>query len=237
MLLSVLRPSIEYGSEVWKCNKSQASALESILLEGAKKILGCSSKTCNEAVRGDMGLETLKSRRDKAKKLASMSVRRYPRQLFDQEWEVKPRRGRQRKPWNKYVDELFDVLGLPKGELLDDIRKGQCPLSLFLSNVNDCVSNRENKEYVEGLNSEIKLGLYKVFSKEVEFKRYLHGISDAGTRLLFKFRSGTHGLNEELGRHRGGMAGLSVFCVVMSASVLSMFYGSVLLTRIVGKSS
>ena len=27
-------------------------------------------------------------------------------------------------------------------------------------------------------------------------------VSDAGTRLLFKFRSGTHGLNEELGRHR-----------------------------------
>ena len=51
-------------------------------------ILGCSSRTCNEAVRGDMGLETLKSRRDKTKlkwwyKLASMSVRRYPRQLFD----------------------------------------------------------------------------------------------------------------------------------------------------------
>ena len=28
-------------------------------------------------------------------------------------------------------------------------------------------------------------------------------VSDAGTRLLFKFRSKTHGLNEELGRHRG----------------------------------
>ena len=38
----------------------------------------------------------------------------------------------------------------------------------------------------------------------MEFKRYLHGVSDAGTRLLFKFRSGTHGLNEELGiGHRG----------------------------------
>ena len=34
----------------------------------------------------------------------------------------------------------------------------------------------------------------------VEFKKYLHGVIDAGTRLLF--RSGTHGLNEELGRHR-----------------------------------
>ena len=59
LFLSALKPSIEYGSEVWKCNKGQASALESILLGGAKRILGCSSKTCNEAVRGDMGLETL----------------------------------------------------------------------------------------------------------------------------------------------------------------------------------
>ena len=36
--------------------------------------------------------------------------------------------------------------------------------------------------------------------KNAEFKKYLHGVSDAGTRLLFKFRSGMH---EELGRHRG----------------------------------
>ena len=37
----------------------------------------------------------------------------------------------------------------------------------------------------------------------VEFKKYLHGVCDAGSRLLFKFRSGTHGLTEELGRYRG----------------------------------
>ena len=43
--------------------------------------------------------------------------------------------------------------------------------------------------------------MYKMFGKSVEFKKYLHGVSNAGTRLLFKFRSGTHGLNEELGRH------------------------------------
>jgi len=42
---------------------------------------------------------------------------------------------------------------------------------------------------VEGLNSKVKLELYKAFGKEVEFKRYLHGVSDAGTRLLLKFRS------------------------------------------------
>ena len=58
LLLFVIRPSIEYGSEVWKGNKSQTGCLESIILDGAKWILGCSSKTCNKEVRGDMGLDT-----------------------------------------------------------------------------------------------------------------------------------------------------------------------------------
>ena len=83
LLLSVIRPSIVYGSEVWEGNKGQTNAFESVVLGGGKKILGCSSKTCNEAVKGGMDLETLKSHRDKAKlkwwyKLASMPQGRYP---------------------------------------------------------------------------------------------------------------------------------------------------------------
>ena len=82
LLLSVIRPSIEYDSEVWEGNKRQAGSLESITLDGAKRILGCSSKTSNEAVRGDMGLDTLQSCRDRAKlkwwyKLAPLPVNRY----------------------------------------------------------------------------------------------------------------------------------------------------------------
>ncbi len=67
MLVSVLRPTFEYGSEVWACNIRQTASLESIQLRAAKKMLGCSSKTCNEAVKGDMGLESLKGRRDRCK--------------------------------------------------------------------------------------------------------------------------------------------------------------------------
>ena len=33
---------------MWEGNKSQAAALESVLVGGVKCILGCSSKTCNE---------------------------------------------------------------------------------------------------------------------------------------------------------------------------------------------
>ena len=54
------------------------------MLDGAKRILGCSSKTCNEAVSGDMGLYTLQRHSDRAKlkwwyKLATLPEDRYPK--------------------------------------------------------------------------------------------------------------------------------------------------------------
>ena len=67
LLLAVVRPTLEYGSEVWEANKAQAAALESVVLGAAKRNFGCSSRTFNEAVRGDMGLESLRGHRDKAK--------------------------------------------------------------------------------------------------------------------------------------------------------------------------
>ena len=64
-----------------------------------------------------------------------------------------------------------------------------------------CVLVRGNVSciYAKGLS---KLSLYRTFSKKVGFKMFLHGMSDAGSRLLFKFRSRAHGLNEELGKRR-----------------------------------
>ena len=69
--------------------------------------------------------------------------------------------------------------------------------------VEECISERESRRFEEGLNTKVKLDIYKRFGKSVEFKKYLHGVCDAGSRLLFKFRLCTHGLNEEVGRHRG----------------------------------
>ena len=53
----------------------------------------------------------------------------------------------------------------------------------------------------------------------------MHGVSDAGTRLLLKFRSGTHDLNEELGRHRN-REGKSecTFCGAKCKSVVHVFW-------------
>ena len=50
-------------------------------------------------------------------------------------------------------------------------------------------------------------------------------MSEAGTRLLFKFISGKKRLNEELGRHRGREGRNSVCCAKMNVRVLMMYAG------------
>ena len=155
-----------------------------------------------------MGLETLKGRRDRAKlkwwcKLVKMPGSKYAKELFSQEWNVKPRKGRQRKMWGKVVEDIFTSLDINKCEWLEDIRKEESSVASFMACVEESIKERDNEEFEKGLASKIKLAMYKMFGKNIEYKDYLHGVSDAGTRLLFKFRSETHGLNEELGRHRG----------------------------------
>ena len=73
-----------------------------------------------------MGLDSFKSRRDKAKlkwwyKLASLPKDRYPKQLCSQEWNVKLRRGRQRKTRGRVVDDLFVA---DKTECLQEVEGG-----------------------------------------------------------------------------------------------------------------
>ena len=65
----------------------------------------------------------------------------------------------------------------------------------FLSVVGESIDEWESRKLKEGLDSKVKLSLYRIFCKAVEFITYLPGECDTGSRLIFKFRSGTHGLN------------------------------------------
>ena len=66
----------------------------------------------------------------------------HPNQLFSQEWNVKPRRHRQRKTWGKVID-IFLSLGLDKCEWLEDIEREDSSLASFMSRVEECISERE----------------------------------------------------------------------------------------------
>ena len=66
----------------------------------------------------------------------------------------------------------------------------------FSSLVGDCMT----RKFKEGLNSKVKLSLYKIFNDVVEFKEYRQGVSDAASRLkCLSLGQARMGL---LGRHR-----------------------------------
>ena len=55
LLLAVVRPSLEYGNEVWECNKGQANALECIILGVLRRfrvvLPECATKTGAVGIR------------------------------------------------------------------------------------------------------------------------------------------------------------------------------------------
>ena len=68
-----------------------------------------------------MRLEFFQGRRDKRKlnwwyKVVNMLLSRYPKQIFLEEWNIKPRPGRQHKVWKRVVDDIFESLELDKRE-------------------------------------------------------------------------------------------------------------------------
>ena len=67
-------------------------------------------------------------------------------------------------------------LDLDKHEWVEDIKRGESSLASFLACIEESISEREGKQFEEGLHSKVKSDVYKRFG-EVEFKRYLHGAS------------------------------------------------------------
>ena len=94
---------------------------------------------------------------------------RYPHKPFRQIWNIKPRRGRQRKSWSRVVDDLFSSLDLDKAEWVEDIQKGECSLKGFLSVVGESIDERESRKFKEGLDSKVKHSMYITFCKAVEY--------------------------------------------------------------------
>ena len=77
-----------------------------------------------------------------------------------------------------------------KVEYLQEVEGGDSSAASFMTSVEECISERECISMMM-VHDKVKLALYRTYSKVG-----LYRVSDAGSRL---FRSGMHGLNEELG--------------------------------------
>ena len=209
VILSILRPSLEYGNEVWRCTSTQSKALDAVLLGACKNILSCSSKTCNEAVWGDLGVEPLALKRTKSKvvwysKLLGKDKNSYCRQIFDKEWGKCKLRGRRRKQWKKCVMDIISDMRLTVSSL--DSKEA-------LTNIDKVYMDYVTSNLHASMCEKNKLRVYRELKQVFECKKYLYGVPDMDSKLLFRFRSGTHGLNEELGRHiTRNVSKACVFC-------------------------
>ena len=85
--------------------------------------------------------------------------------------------------------------------------------------INNAFKNFVISSLHSGMCKKNKLRVYRELKEDFECKKYLHGVSDMGSKLLFRFRSGTHGLNEELGRHNTRNSSKACFFVSVSVSL------------------
>ena len=75
---------------------------------------------------------------------------------------------------------------------------------LELKLTRETLDKRKCEELEMALQHKSKLHVYKELKCGVGFEEYLKHGKGPSSRLLFEFRSGTHGLFEELGRHAKG---------------------------------
>ena len=106
----------------------------------------------------------LKARRDRCKlkwwyKVNNLDDGRYPKILLDNEWEVKPCRGRQRKTWRKVISDLLLQLNIDSQEILVE----DYNVNLFLD---EALRNRAYTDFNYDLNSKVKLSLTSLFVKK-----------------------------------------------------------------------
>eukprot|EP00271_Cylindrocystis_brebissonii_P003249 TRINITY_DN1401_c0_g1_i9.p1 TRINITY_DN1401_c0_g1~~TRINITY_DN1401_c0_g1_i9.p1 ORF type:complete len:1328 (-),score=159.78 TRINITY_DN1401_c0_g1_i9:667-4650(-) len=199
LLTRAILPTVEYAGGVWEPTKGVDEELERVQLKGAKSILQCCRTTPSVAVRGDLGLDLLRTRRDLAKlvwwhKISRMGEERFPRMVMECTWR-KVKLGADVKSWGKVVEGLFKDLQLDKGEMLD---LGE---SQFRAIVESRLLERDahRVKVLEGRKNCAYVGM----SDCRGLQPYLLGPYTLGRKLKFKFRSGSHGLQEEVGRRRG----------------------------------
>ena len=162
----------------------------------------------SEAVRGDLGIEPLNLRRNKRKAVWFSRLLKKGKnsfcKVFKKEGNKYKISGRKRKQWKKCVLDIISDMGLTS-------------TSLGSKEAVSCINNAFKNFVISSLHS----GMCKKSKLKEDFvcKKYLHGVSDMGSKVLFRFRSGTNGLNEELGRHNTRNSSKACFFVSVRVSL------------------
>ena len=201
LMLTALRPCLEFASEVLVPSSVHCRALESVQLKAARLILGCPTLTASEAVRGDLHLSLLSSRRDIAKLKWQHRLHRLPNSRLEKVLYLRevPRgtRGRNKKLFIQTCDQLWLSLISFSRESLSMSR------SVFARSLIVAVPERDEACVANALSTKPRLGLYNRVTEGTGFKEYLlrHTDGHRAAMIRFQFRSGTSMLDHHLPIH------------------------------------
>lgn len=198
MWRSYIRPVLEYGCEVF--GQQVWVQAERVQLEAGRMILGVTKRVPNVVVRGELGMTTLRARRDIARllywwKMVNAANGDVVRDVY--RWS----RGLSGvNNWCRYTKRLLKELGLE--ERWEDERLGS--VTEWKKLVKERVFGRENKRWREEMEEGVKTARYRVMKRDLKFEKFLLGnCMRREVANYVKMRAGVAELRVETGRWRG----------------------------------
>jgi Reverse transcriptase (RNA-dependent DNA polymerase) len=193
---ALVRPVLEYGAVIWGDVKWEEA--EAVQREMAKMILRCSSKMANEVVLGELGWWSLKARRDllRLKFWGKMSSSRLVKQVYTH------RRARydagEKNRWCKYTHALLSELGMEQIWLQNDTA---CDDKQWDKDLREKIDEREEKLWLERMQTKPKLRTYITLKHKLKFEPYLDHDNTQARQIMTRLRGGTNELRIETGRY------------------------------------
>jgi endonuclease/exonuclease/phosphatase family metal-dependent hydrolase len=231
--MTLIRPILEYGAEVWSDTKWEEG--ERLQKLAAKRILRCSMNTTDEAVLGDLGWWRLKTRRDYLRlcywaKLVNMDLSRITKRVYNYSKHI----------FNTQYKALLDESAALQSNVSAEViraherqvrlvkTKNWCAATYELllyyglerywsepyldanwtSMVEKVIHEKEEESWKHGVvmeHGQKKLRTYMLLKNKLKMEEYLvNSNSHDGAYAMFKLRSGTNTLRVETGRYEHG---------------------------------
>ena len=200
MLLALIRPRVEYSSEVWWASSQQTNTIESkIQIEVLKRSLHCKPNICHEVLRAEAGVRPLSSWLDQRKvewwfKLQQKDTTSFSRQALEASWPSH----RNYTSWQKRFNKLRAELGMQEETLQARVREGHLPS--FRAYVRWSIYERDRAVREEGARNKSTLATYmQHYNDDINYFKpqpYLcTGPLSKGMELIMQLRAGILPLN------------------------------------------
>ena len=204
----LVRPVLEYGAEIWGEKKWKQG--EDLQLEMGRRVLGVSKMTTKEVIQGELGLETLSSRRILIRlrfwyKIINMNTERLIYKIYKKRREEFIRgKKKDKKNWCYWTWHYLQQLHLDhfwESENLEELGVGMG--KNFDKLVKEALKKKEEEEWRERMDRKDKLRTYRRLKKDLVLENYLIELDREDRRYLTMLRGGTNYLRIERGRWVG----------------------------------